>query len=241
MKTTKASKSQTGMLGVYLVASEMTYLGFIVSVTSRNAIGADLLVTDEKCKRTWSVQVKTNRQAAGFWLLNEHAREIKSPTHVYVFVNLKGNERPAYYIVPSEIVAGKVCVEPAKSGTFYSFARKDAERYSERSKEVFVKPRNFKLRHYPDGVRYTERQNAMPPDQKARIFLTHCSGQKRIATSRPTRRYPRPALHLEPIQRFMNRCKAEGAVHWAIFSACTECGFPRSTMRYEKPPIPYRG
>lgn len=128
------------MRGVYLVASEMTYLGFTVSVTSRNAIGADLLVTDEKCKRTWSIQVKTNRHPASFWLLNEHAREIKSPTHVYVFVNLRGNERPSYYVVSSEIVAGKVCVDPRKNSTFYSFARKDAEPYSEGWKQVFVSP-----------------------------------------------------------------------------------------------------
>ncbi len=37
-------KSQTGMQGVYLVAAELTHLGFIVSVTSRSTRGADLLV-----------------------------------------------------------------------------------------------------------------------------------------------------------------------------------------------------
>lgn len=39
-----ASKGQmTGMLGVYLVAAELSRLGFIVSPTSRSAAGADLL------------------------------------------------------------------------------------------------------------------------------------------------------------------------------------------------------
>jgi hypothetical protein len=41
------------LLGVYLVAAELSYRGFIVSPTSRSAIGADLLVTDQECKRTW--------------------------------------------------------------------------------------------------------------------------------------------------------------------------------------------
>ena len=62
-----ASKGQmTGMRGVYLVAAELTRLGFIVSPTSRSAIGADLLVTDQKCRNTYSVQVKTNATTFNF-------------------------------------------------------------------------------------------------------------------------------------------------------------------------------
>jgi hypothetical protein len=41
----------TGMRGVYLVAAELTRLGFIVSPTSRSARGADLLVTDQECQK----------------------------------------------------------------------------------------------------------------------------------------------------------------------------------------------
>jgi hypothetical protein len=52
------------MRGVYLVASELSRLGFIASPTSRSAIGADILVTDQKCKRTYSVQVKKNAKPA---------------------------------------------------------------------------------------------------------------------------------------------------------------------------------
>jgi hypothetical protein len=33
----------TGMRGVYLVAAELSRLGFVVSPTSRSAVGADLL------------------------------------------------------------------------------------------------------------------------------------------------------------------------------------------------------
>ena len=56
-----ASKARmTGMLGVYLTAVELVKRGFIVSPTSRSAMRADLLVTDQLCQRAWSVQVKTN-------------------------------------------------------------------------------------------------------------------------------------------------------------------------------------
>src|SRR5882672_7515483 len=73
---------------VCIVAAELTKWGLIVSPTSRSAFGADLLVTDQKCKHAWSVQVKTNFDRRTFWLLSKPAREIKSDTHVYVFVNL---------------------------------------------------------------------------------------------------------------------------------------------------------
>ena len=84
----------TGMLGVYLTAAELTSRGFIVSPTSRSALGADLLVTDQRCQKAWSVQVKTQRQAANYWLVGSHAREINSPTHIYVFINLRGAIAP---------------------------------------------------------------------------------------------------------------------------------------------------
>ncbi len=59
-----ASKHQmTGMMGVYLTAAELTRNGLIVSITSRNARGADLLATDQFYKRTWSIQVKNQRKA----------------------------------------------------------------------------------------------------------------------------------------------------------------------------------
>jgi len=47
-----SSKGQTtGMLGVYLVAAELSRRGFTVSPASRSARGADLLVTDEECRK----------------------------------------------------------------------------------------------------------------------------------------------------------------------------------------------
>jgi hypothetical protein len=104
---------QTGMTGVYLAAAELSHLGFIVSPTSRSARGADLLVTDQGCRKSWSVQVKTNANAGGkpprtSWRLTENVGAFNSESHVYVFVNLRGNERPEYKVVPSSVVAAKV-------------------------------------------------------------------------------------------------------------------------------------
>ena len=110
----------TGMRGVYLVAAELSRLGFIASPTSRSAIGADILVTDQKCQRTYSVQVKTNAKTFNFWLVGAKARELKAETHIYVLVNLKKHkdgESIEYYVVPSSVVAEKMVSSVSKSET----------------------------------------------------------------------------------------------------------------------------
>lgn len=130
-----ATKGQmTGMLGTYLAAAELTQQGLIVSLTSRNARGADLLVADQGYQKIWSVQVKTNRKATTFWLLSKDYKEVVSPTHIYLFVNLRGKERPDYYIVPSRVVAKHGTTTPERTGgsIWHSFWRKTAERYHER-------------------------------------------------------------------------------------------------------------
>jgi hypothetical protein len=137
----RAKGHMTGMLGVYLTAAELTELGFIVSPTSRSAFGADLLVTDQRCRKAWSVQVKTNRKVAGFWLLSPHVGEAHSDSHVYVFVNLKGKVRPEYFVVPSTHVAAMHKVgkqgNPAKPSVWYSIHKKDIPEYAEAWAQVF--------------------------------------------------------------------------------------------------------
>jgi hypothetical protein len=107
-----AYKTQmTGMRGVYLVASELSRLGFIVSPTSRSAAGADLLITDQKCKKTFSVQVKTNAKISNFWLIGNKAKDTVSDTHIYVLVNIrqykKSGEKIEYFVVPSRQLASR--------------------------------------------------------------------------------------------------------------------------------------
>lgn len=128
----------TGMRGVYLVAAELTRLGFIASPTSRSAIGADILVTDQKCKRTYSVQVKTNAKTFNFWLVGAKAREIQSKTHIYVLVNIRRSkdvERIEYFVVPSRVLAAKMV--SAESNTearsqWHQFNMVEAVRYRDK-------------------------------------------------------------------------------------------------------------
>lgn len=98
----------TGMRGVYLVAAELCRMGFIASPTSRSAGGADILVTDQRCKRAFSVQVKTNAKTFDFWLVGEHAQDMVSDTHYYVLVNLKKGSQTEFFVVPSKIIAEKM-------------------------------------------------------------------------------------------------------------------------------------
>lgn len=133
----------TGMRGVYLVASELTKNGFIVSPTSRSSFGADLLVTDEKCKKAWSVQVKTNNGRPDFWLANKHSKQTTSPSHVYVLVNLcEANDTqkkkflaPDIYIVPSRIIAKHLRITRRRTGSvFHSIWLQDVKKYKGRWK-----------------------------------------------------------------------------------------------------------
>ena len=120
----------TGMLGVYLTAVELTKQGFIVSPTSRSAMGADLLVTDQQCKKAWSVQVKTNAKAAGFWLAGRGAKNTFSPSHIYVFVNARPKKgAPEFYVVPSRAASKAIKTSAARStGSIWHIYWKD-ERY----------------------------------------------------------------------------------------------------------------
>ncbi len=126
---TAASKQQNGMRGVFLVAGELAARGLIVSPTSRNAFGADLLVTDAACDKAWSVQVKTNMTTFGFWLVGERARRLRSPSHVYVLVNLRQNPGAEFYVVPSAVVAKSVVVDQRPKSTWYSVLLKDLQPY----------------------------------------------------------------------------------------------------------------
>jgi hypothetical protein len=96
-------------------------------------------VSDQRCRKAWSVQVKTNRKAAAFWLVNAHTGDFYSESHVYVFVNLKGDSRPDYFVVPSTAVARIHRVIPRKTGAlWYSVHREDMLNYAEGWTKVFA-------------------------------------------------------------------------------------------------------
>lgn len=140
-KQTKERRNgfMTGMRGVYLAASELTKVGLIVSPTSRSSFGADILVTDERCQKAWSVQVKTNSGRPKFWLVSKHSRTLASPSHIYVFINLcqhnpkqiKDHPFPEFYVVPSRVVAS-LLTRKAPDAAFYDINTRDISKYKDR-------------------------------------------------------------------------------------------------------------
>ena len=135
-------KSQlAGMRAVYLTAAELSNMNFIVCTTSRNAQGADLLITDQQCSRAFSVQVKSNTyQNWEYFLIGEKGKDIISETHIYVLVNIKkpSKKNPIeiieYYVVPSKVVAEKIVYEKSKTGKaeWWYVLRKDILPYRDR-------------------------------------------------------------------------------------------------------------
>lgn len=115
------------MTGVHYVAAELSYRGFVVAVTSRNAPAVDILATNKE-KKTFGIQVKTNHEDStqSFWLLSARARTDISDNLFYVFVNLKGmGKRPDFYIVRSEDVSRGMAIDTRSTGsTWYSYPRK---------------------------------------------------------------------------------------------------------------------
>jgi len=94
----------------------------------------DLLATDQSYKETWSIQVKTNRKAGGFWLLSKSYKEDVSKRLIYVFVNLRGDQRPDYYVVPSWHVAkhGRSTPPRTTGSIWHAYYKPDAKAYSEK-------------------------------------------------------------------------------------------------------------
>lgn len=125
MTSTRTDTYMTGMLGLYLTAVELVKRGFIVSPTSRSAMGADLLVTDKYCNKAWSVQVKTNSTSSKWWLVGAHAKNIKSDTHIYVFVSIpRSKTDAAFYVVPSAVVSRKMTTFERPNSILYGFDRR---------------------------------------------------------------------------------------------------------------------
>ena len=128
------------MTGVYLVAAELSRRGYITSPTSRSAQGADLLVTDTDCKRSYAVQVKTNASTFNFWLLGAKTKDMVSKSLVYALVNLRKNETE-FYIVPSKIVSERMLISKptdTRKTTWRSIYRKKVTQFKD-NWELFEK------------------------------------------------------------------------------------------------------
>ena len=119
-ETPKGANSKTqqiGMLGVHLVAAEFIRRGFIVATTSREAFGADLIVTDAQCGKAWTIQVKTTGRTQNWFNVGKNSN-VSYKNHVYVFVSFK-DDQPEFLVVDSRIVSANA----HKIGAFTVFNR----------------------------------------------------------------------------------------------------------------------
>ena len=102
----KLESQLVGVAGEYLVAGELSLRGYIASITLRNSRGIDIVASNSEGNKSVSVQVKTNSDGGKSWILNKKSEEFFSKNHYYIFVALgKLNERPAFHIVTSKVVA----------------------------------------------------------------------------------------------------------------------------------------
>ena len=105
----KPSSQLAGVAGEYFVAAELSRRGFIASITMRNSPGIDILATDINAKKAVTIQCKTSRSSTKGWILSDKAEGFTPKNHFYVFVRLgTSTDRPAYHIVPSQVVANYV-------------------------------------------------------------------------------------------------------------------------------------
>jgi hypothetical protein len=115
---------------MYLAAAELCKQGFNVIPTSRNMAGADLLITDDTCCNTWTIQVKvtdqTTKRRRG-WLIGRKAAQTAHQFHAYIFVMLNDNSRADFYVVPSEFVAN----HQKGAVSMPEFRRSDAEPFQD--------------------------------------------------------------------------------------------------------------
>ena len=142
-----ANTQIAGMRGVYLVAAELSRLGFIVAPTSRGAKGADLLVTDQNCRRTFSVQVKTKTTSDAFWLVGRNVDKEISKSHIYVLVRIRklktliSDENKEGEIIECYVVPSKILSENTGHYEFSnSIQRKYIEEYRDEWKKCFGDP-----------------------------------------------------------------------------------------------------
>ena len=128
--TFNPENSRNAARGMFLAAAELCREGFNVTPTSRNMAGADLMITDNRCRTTWTIQVKVTDQTfkrRRGWLIGRKAALTAHSRHAYVFVMLNGKSRPDFYVVPSKFVA----THWSGAASMPEFSRKEAEPFLE--------------------------------------------------------------------------------------------------------------
>lgn len=109
MAMEQVSNILSGISGEYLVAGELSRLGYVATITLRNTRGIDILASNLDASRAVGIQVKTAQGNDRRWLLRKSAETYFDDNLFYVFVNLNKGSAPSFHVVPSEVVARRIC------------------------------------------------------------------------------------------------------------------------------------
>jgi hypothetical protein len=115
------------MTGVYYVAAELSSLGYVALVTTRNAKAADIIAMNDKTGVTVAIEVKTCgfSTSDSFWLLGERDRQKRPNSFVYVFVKLFKDKSHDFYVVPAGFVRANIKKDIAKTGSVWYYIEKN--------------------------------------------------------------------------------------------------------------------
>lgn len=101
---TRLSAGLSGTAGEFFVAAELSRKGYVASFTARNTKGIDILAANTDATKTVGIQVKTN-QGGKEWVLKARAEKDTAENLFYVFVRLRQEGLPDFYVVPRSEVA----------------------------------------------------------------------------------------------------------------------------------------
>lgn len=106
MEKLELNNINIGNCGEYYVAAELERRGFTVAVPMSNVDNFDILARSKRTNKQYAIQVKTTTKNT--WLLSKKAETLYASDIFYVFVRIRGNDFPEFYIYESEYVANYV-------------------------------------------------------------------------------------------------------------------------------------
>lgn len=102
---TKLPGLQAGIAGEYVVAAELSRLGYAASITLRNTKGIDILASNVNATRSVGIQVTMSQGERSDWMLNQKAEDDQAENLFYVFVCLPKRGQPLCHVVLRRQVA----------------------------------------------------------------------------------------------------------------------------------------
>ncbi len=95
----------SGVAGELYVAAEISRRGAIATITAKNTPDIDVIGTTKDGSRTAIIQVKAGRSDGGGFIVGTSAMREYPPSSFHVFVLMKNDEAPKFWIIPSNTVA----------------------------------------------------------------------------------------------------------------------------------------